>query len=442
MGRGCGIVFDFDKQSGTGGQRRKKAVLLFSLYSSQMLGLSFVVMAVPAILRQTGAGLDDIGWIYGLGFFWSLNVFWAPLVDRYGSQRHGHYRGWLLVMQALMILVMLAASFFSMPGQLPILMVLFAGLSAISATQDIAADALAVTILEPGERGLGNGIQSAGNLIGGMIGGGVVLMVYGWLGWRGSMWALAAGTALALITILRYREPPTPLQHGEKNADFGVLLRFFRRPGIWRWIAVLLVFRAGNMTNYGLITPILVDLGWSLDRIGFSLNIVGPLFGIAGSALGGWIISQKGRKPALLFSIVLVGLANVGLIILVRGLHRQLIVYAVIGLMMVAYGVAVAVMYTIIMDNADPAYAGSDVTLQMSISGFFAFAFGGLSMHVAEFIGYTGVLAASLGLGGVTFFLARRYDGFGAKQSTRPQGKINPPAVPMGSEASTTRVGF
>lgn len=424
------------KQSGTGGQRRKKAVLLFSLYSSQMLGLSFVVMAVPAILRQTGAGLDDIGWIYGLGFFWSLNVFWAPLVDRYGSQRHGHYRGWLLVMQALMILVMLAASFFSMPGQLPILMVLFAGLSAISATQDIAADALAVTILEPGERGLGNGIQAAGNLIGGMIGGVVVLMVYDGLGWRGSMWALAAGTGLALITILRYREPPSPPPRCEKRADFGMLIKFFRRPGIWHWIPVLLVFRASNMINCGLITPILVDLGWSLERIGFSLNIVGPFFGIAGSALAGWILSRWGRKPALLFSMQLVGLATLGLMIPARGVDHPLAVYAVIGLMMTAYGAGFAVMYTIIMDKSDPASAGSDFTLQMSISGLFAFAAGGLAMQVVEVLGYSGVLAA------LSFLLVWRYDGFGAKQSTRPQGKINPPALPMGSEASTTRVGF
>lgn len=96
---------------------------------------------------------------------------------------------------------------------------------------------------------------------------------------------------------------------------------------------------------------------------------MGPIFGVAGSALGGWIVGHQGRKPALLFFIGLVGLASVGLMILVRGVHSQLMVYTVIGLMMIAYGVAIAVMYTIIMDNADPVSAGSDVTLQMSISG-------------------------------------------------------------------------
>ncbi|WP_419657224.1 major facilitator family transporter [Desulfosarcina variabilis str. Montpellier] len=426
-------------QSGITSEKCQKAVLLGSLYSSQMLGLSFVVMAIPAILRQSGAGLDKLGWIYGLGFLWSLNVLWAPLVDRYGSRRHGHYRIWLLVMQALLILVMLSASCFVMPEQLPILMVFFAGLCLASATQDIAADALAVKILAPGERGLGNGIQSAGNLIGGMIGGGVVLMVYGRLGWQGSMWALAAGTALPLMVILRFREPPSPMERGEKDVGFGVLVRFFRRPGIWHWLTVLLVFRAGNMVNYGLITPILVDLGWGLDRIGFSLNIVGPLFGVAGSALGGWIVGYQGRKPALLFSIGLVGLASVGLMILVRGVHSQLMVCAIIGLMMIAYGVAIAVMYTIIMDNADPASAGSDVTLQMSVSGLFSFAFGGLSMHVAEFIGYTGVLVVSLGLGGITFFLVCRYDGLGFRQSIGPRRKTNPTAASMDRDASTTQ---
>jgi hypothetical protein len=45
-------------QSGITSEKRQKAALLGSLHTSQMLGLSFVVMAIPAILCQSGAGLD------------------------------------------------------------------------------------------------------------------------------------------------------------------------------------------------------------------------------------------------------------------------------------------------------------------------------------------------------------------------------------------------
>ena len=41
--------------------------------------------------------------------------------------------------------------------------------------------------------GLGNGIQSAGGMIGNLLSGGAVLMAYPYLGWKGCMAILALG---------------------------------------------------------------------------------------------------------------------------------------------------------------------------------------------------------------------------------------------------------
>lgn len=285
-----------------------------------------------------------------------------------------------------------------------------------SATQDIAADALSVTILEPKERSLGGSIQAIGNLVGGMIGGGVVLITYQWLGWQASMLTLAAGTALPLISILAYREKVVPANRHKEKVDYNALFRFFRRPHIWHWIAVLLVFRTSNMINYGLLSPLLVDLGWSLDRIGFSVNIVGPFFGIIGSGLGGWIISRWNRKTAMLSSMFLVILATICLLVPARGIDNPLFVHASIGLIMAAYGGSFAVMYTIIMDKSDPASAGTDFTLQMSLSSIFGFGTAGLALKLAESIGYAGVLTGCLGIGILSMVLILFYDDFDLAQ--------------------------
>ena len=106
-------------------EQRQKAVLLGGLYTSQTLGLAFVITALPAILRQSGVGLDKIGWISVLGFCWAIKFLWAPLIDRYGSKKYGHYRSWILVLQMLMIIVTIGASFFSITGQLAVLSLFF-----------------------------------------------------------------------------------------------------------------------------------------------------------------------------------------------------------------------------------------------------------------------------------------------------------------------------
>ena len=90
-------------------------LLLSGLYTTQFLSLAFVVTAVPAILRQNGASLDEIAWIYLLGLMWAIKFLWAPVVDRYGcccGMFRGHYRSWLIVMQSLLVVTTVAASLF------------------------------------------------------------------------------------------------------------------------------------------------------------------------------------------------------------------------------------------------------------------------------------------------------------------------------------------
>ncbi|MEM8861749.1 MAG: MFS transporter, partial [Chloroflexota bacterium] len=61
-------------------KQRKKMILLAGLYTSQFLGLGFILTAIPAIMRENGAGLDQIGWIYALGIAWMIRFLWAPFV--------------------------------------------------------------------------------------------------------------------------------------------------------------------------------------------------------------------------------------------------------------------------------------------------------------------------------------------------------------------------
>ena len=166
------------------------------------------------------------------------------------------------------------------------------------------------------------------------------------------------------------------------------------------------------MIVYALLSPLLVDLGWSLNRIGISINIVGALFGIAGAVLGGSIVSRWGRKTAMLATMFFTLLATIGLYGPARGIDDSVIVYVVIGLIMGAYGGSSAVMYTVMMDKCDPVSAATDFTLQVSISDISAFAVFGLAMRFAESIGYAGVLIISIGIAILSMVLIWFYDDF------------------------------
>ena len=395
--------------------QRQKMVLLGGLYITQFLGLSFILTAVPAIMREAGAGLDEIAWIYVLGLVWAVKFLWAPFIDRYGSKRHGHYRSWLIVLQSLLIVSLISASFFNIETQLPILSVFLILASLLSATQDIAADALAVTVLAPEERGLGNSIQMAGGFIGNMIGGGLVLIAYAWLGWTASLLILAAGTALPLINILRHKEQPAPADLREEKVSFKDLVRFFQRPRIGHWVIILLVYSLGIAMSYALVNPMLVDLGWTLDRIGIATNIVGTVAAIGGAAVAGWLVQRMGRKQAMLLTGVFATLSIAGLYLPAQGNNNVVNIYASLVLMMLGYGANTTILATMMMDKSDPSTAGTDYSLQYSLFSFLGFISGGLALGVAESIGYAGVLTAAISAGFLSLVLVWFYHDFAPK---------------------------
>ena len=57
---------------------RQEWALLCSAYLSQFVASGFFFMAMTAILRERGANLEQIGWVYLLGIVPGLKFVWAP----------------------------------------------------------------------------------------------------------------------------------------------------------------------------------------------------------------------------------------------------------------------------------------------------------------------------------------------------------------------------
>ena len=70
----------------TAGTARKLGIL-WALYFVEGLPFGFQATALPTYLRDAGVSLTGIGLATALAVPWMLKVFWAPLVDRYGSRR-------------------------------------------------------------------------------------------------------------------------------------------------------------------------------------------------------------------------------------------------------------------------------------------------------------------------------------------------------------------
>lgn len=379
-------------------------LLISGLYVTQALGVGFLGTGLAIILRQAGVGLEVLGLITLAGLAWPLKFLWAPLTDRFGAKR-GHYRSWLLVLQPLMVLTILAMLPFGDLTDLTGVVVLGVALAVLSATQDTASDALAVGLMRGKRRGIVNGLQVAGGYLGNLLGGGVTVLIYSAWGWQAAIGFLAVATALPIITILLAKEPPLPRERPTVAASFASLLTVLRQPGATLWAVGAVTAGVASVSMLtGLTSPALVDRGWDDWQVALLTGIGVGIAGIVGGLGGGALVRWRGRRIAFATtSLATVALAAAAVVVVFGGLDAVLVWVVVCGTY-VAFTALSAVHYTVAMDYSREGSAGSDFTLQNSISQAASFIAASGALFLAAWLGYTvagwiavaGLIAATL----------------------------------------------
>src|SRR5690606_31830701 len=129
----------------------------------------------------------------------------------------------------------------------------------VSATQDVATDGLAVQLLGPRERGLGNGIQVGAYRIGMIVGGGALLWLFALAGWRVLFVAMAALLLLTALPVLllpqtatRGTSEPAPTRSVALAAGWW---RRLRRPGMRGFIVLIGAFMFGDSVGPAMLCP-------------------------------------------------------------------------------------------------------------------------------------------------------------------------------------------
>ncbi len=363
--------------------------LIAALYVSQAIPVGFFVIALPAILRESGARLETVSLFGALALAWVFKFLWAPLVDRFGSKTRGHFRSWLLPLQMLAVAAVAVIATTDPSESLLPLAVAGSLFMLVAATQDIATDGLAVRILPEAERGIGNGVQVGGFYFGQILGGGLVLFLVGRVGWPVAMGVMALLMALPLLPVWRFREPTWAVMRPSSRVGFAALGRFFRRPGALGWVAVLVVYRAGDAAAVRMLGPLLVDHGLTLASIGMLTGVAASVGAMAGALVGGWLVNSLGRRASVFLFALLHAFALIGYLLPATGRIQPVLLYSVVLVAAFTGGLATAAIYTSMMDRSDPATSATDFTLQQSLCALGPLVGSIISGVVAERFGYT-----------------------------------------------------
>jgi PAT family beta-lactamase induction signal transducer AmpG len=289
------------------------------LYLSEGIPFGFSAIALTAYLRQQGLGLTEIGlFTSSLYAPWGLKWAWAPLIDLIQIQRFGPRRMWIVGGQVMMIATLALLMWLDPGANLKLLVLLIAVHNVFAATQDIAIDALAVTVLPEKERGIANGFMFGGSYLGQTIGGSGALWIASQFGFQASFPFVCGMLALILIFVtLRLREPVLVAADAAADAvrSAGEVLRLFRQrllkflgdlrdslfySGRGPFLGVFFAAMPGGALALGLAlsTTMQVDLGMDEGQIA-ELNFYTTVVAALGCVIGGWVSDRLGHRKML-----------------------------------------------------------------------------------------------------------------------------------------------
>ena len=126
--------------------RRMIKILLLGAIS----GFPWVIIgsSLSLWLKEDGLSRSTIGWAGLIFAVYAFNYLWAPIVDRvkipWLTNKVGHRRGWIVLMQAIILISLISWSFINPTTNLALVISVGLIIAIASATQDITVDALRI----------------------------------------------------------------------------------------------------------------------------------------------------------------------------------------------------------------------------------------------------------------------------------------------------------
>ena len=382
-------------------------------------------------LTASGVPLGLIGLLAYAELPYTLKMIWAPALDRWPIPWPDRRRGWLLLLQLLLVVVIGAMSVLR-PGQDPASLtaigVMALLLALVSATQDIVVDAYRTDLLPERERGAGAAATNLGYR-GAMLtigAGGFILA--GRFGWP---LAFAASALLLLLVVPFTLTAPAlpPIQHpvsSLRQAVVGPAREFLHRTGRGRAVmllALVLLYRWPDGLLNVMAVPFLIQQGFSPEVVGSVLAGWGIGATIVGTVLGGILFGKLGMNRSLWLFAVVGALGNLSYWALARFDGGMPALLMAVGLENLGGGLVGAAFVALLMSLCNPRFSATQYALLSGVYALSRSLLSGQAGFVAEGVGWSSFFLLTVASSLPAFLLMLRltpWNGDGAKGAFDP----------------------
>lgn len=219
---------------------------------SSGLPLALTSSALQAWMTVDGLDIATIGFLSLVGLPYTFKFLWAPLMDRFEPPMLPRRKGWLVVTQFLLALVLFLLSKVSPSQSTQIFGIVAVIIAFLSASQDVVIDAFRTDVLAADERGLGSSLSVFGYRLAMILSGGIAMVWADAQAGSGMSWSqiyqIMAVIMLVMGGLCLFFLPPLDVAHLNKpDSDAkGDLIGF---------ALVVLTVAAGYLLTVKIFTP-------------------------------------------------------------------------------------------------------------------------------------------------------------------------------------------
>jgi PAT family beta-lactamase induction signal transducer AmpG len=270
-------------------------------------------------------------------------------------------------------------------------------LAFFSASQDIVLDAYRTEYLKPEERGAGAGVWIMGYRIAILVSGAVALILSDYLSWK--MVYIIMGLTMSIGCIATLLSPePLKLNPGieriepPKSLNDAIVLpfvEFFKRPGALEILVFIILYKLGDVAASQMTTPyILKYIGFSRTELGAIYKGFGMAATIAGTLVGGAIMTKWTMRMSLFIFGVLQGVSTLIFIILEFTGRQVWALSLVIGVENFSGGMGTAAYTALLMGLCNRKFTATQYALLSSLMAVSRYITGAPTGYLVDAVGW------------------------------------------------------
>jgi len=303
-------------------------------------------------LKEEGLSRSTIGWAGLIFGVYALNYLWAPIIDRIQipglTKKLGHRRGWIVLMQIIILLSLVVWSYINPTQNLALLITVGLIIAIASATQDITVDALRIEQINENEgksMAAGAAMAVVGWWTGYKLGGVIALFTAEYFEnigiadyWQATFLVLGVVIILMNIGLMFVHEPiETDRQSKQKETDQmiggklgssniitnfiawitgtigGPIISFFKKNGFAIAVGILgfvFLFKIGEAFLGRMSIVFYKELGFSKGQIAIYSKTLGWITTVVFTLLGGIFAMRSGTVKTMFVAGILMALTN------------------------------------------------------------------------------------------------------------------------------------